>query len=676
MDAGSRGIGARLAGFSDVETLFADLFRFQVGAPETLRCKIQPVPDAGTKRGRTYNISIVHEETTRSRRMTIAPIGENTGSKSQCFSVIYDHPIVVKVPPTPITRLSDYYEDLRSEFTVRKKLLPRECVIPNLSVICKKLHKFPDADTADEDVLEQRYMQWLENHPEHQGFLQIGGGFAFFMDLTRFFFLSQVMEMFHDTGKALHRELMAAAETIESLDRFEDRYGSAGAELFADLQEAWQAFRHAVEESVSSETEALQEGSMQRMREGFILTMAGKPHKWEMPPALKTAGSPLSSRLNSVASAHANTARSFFSLVEGAVSDRMFHRHSTLMGEMGTNLLDLLAWLYEKRVAIRDLKPDNLLVAGDRSAYPQFLASASEYAIGLIDLETAVDFGNPEASGISQPQLGGTPLYGTPSHLFPNQMLRRAHEDLPPILHMQDWYAVVAILFEIITGETLFQKPAQQFPPMLRRLGEAMAGEEDLLSVYQEAAAVFWPAARQALHENLKRHRVRLGRVSVHVPKSIRSRLHEHVDALNQECLQKVDRHLESHELFRRGANRQRLQQCTASEVEQLRDKYTKSPRRNELVPLLEGLIAVKREVERSTDLKKRMNPASGRVRAGDLLLGMFEVIYEVMQPTRHPAAARSDQQPPLPEILESAEGLRYTVTVAPMLSAGKRRGA
>jgi serine/threonine protein kinase len=86
-----------------------------------------------------------------------------------------------------------------------------------------------------------------------------------------------------------------------------------------------------------------------------------------------------------------------------------------------TNLLDLLGWLSEKKVAMRDLKPDNILVAGDTQNYPGFLRSAADYSLGFIDVETAVYFGKTEEGSIRQPLLGGT--HATPSHLFPNSTL-------------------------------------------------------------------------------------------------------------------------------------------------------------------------------------------------------------------------------------------------------------
>ncbi len=69
-----------------------------------------------------------------------------------------------------------------------------------------------------------------------------------------------------------------------------------------------------------------------------------------------------------------------------------FEQNRTQMEAVTANLLDILAWFREKKVSMRDLKPDNLFVAGDPARYPLFLKSAQEFSIGIIDVETAVDF--------------------------------------------------------------------------------------------------------------------------------------------------------------------------------------------------------------------------------------------------------------------------------------------
>ena len=94
-------------------------------------------------------------------------------------------------------------------------------------------------------------------------------------------------------------------------------------------------------------------------------------------------------------------------MVRSYVLSRNLKQHSSAISSMVINLLDLLYWLGQKKLAMRDLKPDNLLVAGNPAKFPQFLGSANMYSIGLIDVETAVSYEAPDPKSIRQPPLGG-----------------------------------------------------------------------------------------------------------------------------------------------------------------------------------------------------------------------------------------------------------------------------
>ena len=121
------------------------------------------------------------------RRMTIGPIGEETGSRSKCFYVIYDYHIVIKIHPTPIDDLNKYTEILKKERTVVRQLAMRECIVPGASVVLKLIQRFSRrADLALEGG-EDDYMKLLNIFSELQKYLRIGDTFAFFMDLSKYY---------------------------------------------------------------------------------------------------------------------------------------------------------------------------------------------------------------------------------------------------------------------------------------------------------------------------------------------------------------------------------------------------------------------------------------------------------------------------------------------------------
>ena len=59
------------------------------------------------------------------RRMTIGPLGEESGSKSKCYYVIYDVHMVVKIPAKPVTDFEQYIESIKKEVQIVNKLIPK-----------------------------------------------------------------------------------------------------------------------------------------------------------------------------------------------------------------------------------------------------------------------------------------------------------------------------------------------------------------------------------------------------------------------------------------------------------------------------------------------------------------------------------------------------------------------
>ena len=182
-------------------------------------------------------------------------------------------------------------------------------------------------------------------------------------------------------------------------------------------------------------------------------------------------------------------------MVSAYVTNKGLTRNKAQISGMITNLLDLLAWLHQKKVAMRDLKPDNLLVAGDPTRFPQFLESASQYSIGLIDVETAVWLGTEENGQIDQPLLGGTPSFATPTHTLPNKLIRGIYGDLSLILHLQDWYAAIGMIFNMVTGKRLFKETAKTLIRIKKDIKEGVKNKGRALDGLKNASRLFWSQA-------------------------------------------------------------------------------------------------------------------------------------------------------------------------------------
>jgi len=75
---------------------FLFLYEKQLGARQSVSSEIVPVEGQKTP---AYDLNVTHNDQLKARRISLSPIGEDTGSKSKCFLVIYDNKLVVKIPP-------------------------------------------------------------------------------------------------------------------------------------------------------------------------------------------------------------------------------------------------------------------------------------------------------------------------------------------------------------------------------------------------------------------------------------------------------------------------------------------------------------------------------------------------------------------------------------------------
>jgi len=659
-----------LADFSDVETLFLSLFKMKLGAPASAPAEIEKTPQKGSGPGQVLNLKVLHEGKWQSRRMTLAPIGEGTGSKSQCFYVIFDTHMVVKIPPTPITDFEDYIARVRAETQIMERLAPKICVIPNLAVILSRIHAFSNDDNIPPTQLEDRYVRWLRKFPENQRFLTVGDSFVFFMDLARYYFLSHVADSFHGRDAGLAEEIRADIDILSDFALFEGKYGHRGGELWPTFHKAYESFRKELEGAIVQADEPISLSEW-NIKELYLASMAGQDP--DLGKLNVSAGfrSLLGNWLDQTAKSGTTLKQRYQQMLNHYTEQRLFSRSRPLMGGMVTNLLALLAWIDEKQIGLRDLKPDNLLVAGNPDDYPHFLTSVKDYAIGLIDLETAVDFGNEAPAEIPQPQLGGTPLYCTPSHFFPNALLQNLYNDLPLVLHLQDWYAMIAIIFEVVTGEKLFQGTAYQIPMMMKSVMETAAQKGDLKKRFLHFTRQFQDNAAVETRDKFKLYVERLRSVSAHIPEKIQQRLVKHNENELRASQQQLKQILDTRAAFNKGNNRKRLEKSSVEDLKKLRTGYKKRQGGEALVSQFNELIRIRQRVDTLATNGHQLAGSFPKISIDRLLEMMFALVHsQLLAGIALPAPDPALEIPALElagekEMEETFEILSYSATVA-----------
>ena len=295
---------------------------------------------------------------------------------------------------------------------------------------------------------------------------------------------------------------------------------------------------------------------------------------------------------------------------------------------MITNLLDLLTWLGEKGIAIRDLKPDNLLAAGDQNKFPIFLSTAREYNIGLIDLETAVDFKPAPFSQMEQPLIGGTLYYATPTHFLVNRSLQKHFPEPGRIYFLQDWHAALAIFYELVVGDYLFKRSARLLHNSIRTIRQTN-GDEGM-----NARHHFWHSANEELHAKCQEHAAALNTVKAVIPEEFQEWLDRELSLTIETLDRCIAGHVRAQSYFKPEKTNEFLE-FSIPKIEKLRNNCQNSRlfpdlperRRHKLIKFFNELIAQRNAKSLAAGYLRVLRNDSGSITALDLIQMMFLVV-------------------------------------------------
>jgi serine/threonine protein kinase len=258
-----------------------------------------------------------------------------------------------------------------------------------------------------------------------------------------------------------------------------------------------------------------------QIKNWFLNSLAGEP----ISPDEREIDEELLQRVESgfanVLKLHRQEVEALNRLLKIQVARKGFSQSRLQIENIASNLLQLLDRVKEKRIALRDLKPDNLFLDANPDEYPVFLNDVESFAIGVIDVETAISLVPDNDGYVAQPLLGGTPLYATPLHLLKNRTIASHFGDVAEMLHLQDWFATIAIIFKAVSGRNLFRRSARSFPAVLKILKSGPSKTDPDEATVKAMNRKFWSAAAQDMKASLMEFSDPLNQLSLAVPESM-----------------------------------------------------------------------------------------------------------------------------------------------------------
>ncbi len=613
---------------------FRDFYAIQLGITEedTYKSGMKCLNPHAPGPDHTYELWVTYKKH-KSRRMAIGPLGENSGSKSKCFKVIYDDILVVKIPPSPITDFEEYVEDINAERRIVEGLSPNiECIAPSVSALLKKIPQFTPSPDLSPEQLELGYINLLRKKPWFQDYLKINNSFVFFMNLSRYSFLGHIIENIHDTDKRVHEEILSQFDILWNLMAFEGVYGSESGHIFFTINEIYTEYEDKVNKPLRRYG-VKPHAYMFKRKEWFLLALADKkiPTDNDMPESFYKE---LNLLISQTVMDNIDGIEEYRDMMRNFVQDKMFKQNKIHFKGIITNILELLFRLKEREVAIRDLKPDNIFVMSDN-----FSQDAEKFLLGLIDFETAVSF-NVRDNKLKQPLLAGTPSYATPSHLVSNEILVKIFgNDLPRVLHLQDWHASLAMIYYVVTGDRLFDRARRWISGTWKIMQQAKSQKISLEEAFKRSSYLFWKDAVTDFKEKLSQNEFLLKSIYIQIPENIR-------EMLGQETLmdmnitnKKMIKAINAQQFFRAPKTRNDLIKCSYEVINRCRENWEKgvnvpetSPEiRNRIIQMLHHLETLKLNLEEGTRFVSVFKRDPLTMSTYEILTYMFNIIFNAM---------------------------------------------
>ena len=326
---------------------------------------------------------------------------------------------------------------------------------------------------------------------------------------------------------------------------------------------------------------------------------------------------------------------SFLETVRGYIHRKKLEQNISHFKALIINLLEILARLKNNQIAIRDLKPDNVFVV---SITPQSLpdpASSNAYALGLIDFETSVNLDQREKSEIKQPKLAGTPYYATPASIFENRILIPVYQNLPLVYRLQDWYSTMAMLYEIVVGERLFEETGRMLPKIVQIKQKNLKAGIHPNKIYAHVSRLFWKTAEAEFRQKLEEHRNYLDTIRLVLPEMVANMLLDESRMCIDLVKKAIDKRIGTQRMFDGSESRNILYKASSAGIRKYRRKWavnhgkvtSDGKVRNKIILFLEQLESDKTRLENLERLQNSLTQKPLKRSVSDLLESMFLLV-------------------------------------------------
>jgi len=618
---------------------FLNLYKLQIGASDldVGEAVLAESSMYAYGKDKTYILNVKYKGKLRSRRMSIGKLGDNIANKSICFKVIYDDIIVINVPPVPVSDFEEYIENVNAERQVAEQLSGFvNCVTPSIAVILKKIPFFQNKESLPLPELENKYIAWLREKPVLQKNLKIGQTFVIFMSLSKYSFFDQVIAKLHTIKGDVQSEISNNSDALWNIEVFENSYGVEHNAIFTKINTICTTFEKMMA-SLLKKHDLTAAVPAFKIKEWIIVYLAFEKIKLETNDMPSGFIDDLNLFQAMFLKKYKTDVYNYRKMITEYVTQKNFALHNAKFKGIIENMFNIMGKLTERQVAIRDLKPDNMFVVGEPEMPDTFLASPEKYSLGLIDFETSVCYKTSDDSPIVQPLLAGTPSYATPSHLFTNEVLQSVYGDLTRILYLQDWYALIGIIYNITTGDILFADTGKLLPEIMMLSQKVGSNDVALADTLKNSSWVFWHSAVNEYNLKIRMNAEYFKNIIVDMPANGNPMLFLKLEQEKARLTETIKMNIASQKIFKNPKTRQELIKATPEKIRKLLHNWekgvnvpeTKPELKTDIIHFLRDLDRIKSLVKLYTQSISALEQENPKLQVYYLLEIVFNVVLE-----------------------------------------------
>ncbi len=635
----------RMDDILNVVRYFLSLYQLHLGAKKTDNALFVRADSGSTDKNFKYQLRVKQDSHWMSRILTVGPIGEDSGAKSKCYKAIYGDTVVIKLPPEQIKNYSDYIAEIKGQAAIVDLLEPDiECITPEVSVLLKNIPRFLKmaGDIQKNDPgLEKKLLKRLGAYTKLHDYLKINNNYAFFMNLSRYSFVGDVIADMHKVDDSIViNEIHNTSEVLWDSRAFDAEYGKERHFAYDKMNAVYDGYSKELN-NLFKQHNLASPAPKYKLQEWFLTLFSEKkitePSSEYAPEFVRA----LNDLMENIVWDSREEIETYKKEVSDHIKNRLFMRSRVKMGGLSANFLELLSLLKKKGVAIRDLKPDNMFIKGDASRISLFLANPHEYAIGVIDFETAIGI---KASGkkFPQPLLGGTPAYATLSNFIVNELLRYLLGDIGRVLHLQDWYATIGMIYNVVTGGALFEDTKKLLPQIMAMMQRTSMDKDQLVNFFKTNSRMFWSSAARELRQKLEADKERLCAVQVPLIKStenVKKAIKQEILHDNNKLNKKIFEHVVSQDYFSSVKHKKRLFESSVSKIQDFikvwenPNNFPKVPKamKAKMLVFLQELHQLKSQSEKNNALLSNFDGPKPFISVYELLPLMFNTVRKGM---------------------------------------------